>query len=90
MASSPSDRNRRSGIRGEASIFEEGVQEESLTFRPGSRWVLLQENDVRGTLTVAFLHDFELNALSLAQRAVTARHGEHREVNEDIVHSCRQ
>jgi hypothetical protein len=60
MASNPSDRNRRSGIR------------------------------VRGTLTVAFLHDFELNALSLAQRAVTARHGEHREVNEDIVHSCRQ
>src|SRR6266567_2889305 len=49
--------------------------------------ISLQDHDVGGAVTTAFLHDVELHALPLAQGAVFARRGERGEVNEHVLAS---
>src|SRR5437016_4835988 len=47
--------------------------------------ISLQDHDICGAVTTAFLHDVELHALPLAQGAVFARRGERGEVNEHVL-----
>jgi len=47
--------------------------------------ISLQNNDVRGTVTAAFLHDIKLDLLALAQGTISTGLRKRREVNEHVV-----
>ncbi len=71
-------------VAGSLPGLGDAIREGSLTERPGSPWVSLENNHIRGTITAAFLHDVKLHPLPLLQGTAYGRLRERREVDEYV------